>query len=105
MRGINVTQTSGTVADIISDTTPQGVACISFRLNIVGRNDFETDIRCNGYGPKILTMCEGMAAGDYVIVVGELMKRSGNLTEIRIQNIVPVNSSMMTNDDGESQYE
>lgn len=92
-RGINSWDGSGNVAsDVSYGKTSSGDLACNFRLAIERQNQQVSYFRVNVYG-RNADVCQArqLKKGDYVVINGELMNRSGReeiLTEIRCKEIV-----------------
>lgn len=92
-RGTNSWSGSGNVASDVAygRTSKEDLAC-NFRLAVEQGKNYTGYFRVNVYGPEALS-CQRkyLGKGDYVVIEGELMNRSGEhdiLTEIRCTRIV-----------------
>ena len=96
MRGTNAWHGSGNVAsDVSYGHTGKGEPACNFRIAVEQAHKQLTFLRVNVYGGNVeVCRLRGLQKGDYVLVQGELMNRSGHgqsndtLTEVRCQEIV-----------------
>lgn len=101
MKGTNVWHGSGNIAsDVSYGRTGKGEAAANFKLVVEQSHKQLTFVRVNVYGGNVeVCRMRDLRKGDYVIVHGELMNRSGHqsygdtLTEIRCLEIVIIGQS------------
>lgn len=91
MRGHNQVLVSGTVeGKMVSGTTGDGGSAFSFSVASEDSGNKTMRVRINAYG-QTANQCDDEAVrGQYCIVIGELMNRSGKfgkLTEIRAKTV------------------
>lgn len=66
----------------------KGEPVVEFTLAVEDRGGFTTWVKVNAYG-GLVPICEGrMVSGDYVVVRGELINKSGGVLEVRAEEVI-----------------
>jgi single-stranded DNA-binding protein len=87
-RGINVVVLAGNVGDCSESQSTKGDPAWTFSLAVEDRGGFATWVRVNAYS-GLVQICRGrMEKGQFVIVRGELINRSGGLVEVRAEEVI-----------------